>query len=195
MRKIEMNKDMRLSEVLKRSKKLYRVNRWSIDEKDQSCFRELKTSIKRRAPRIVFLDDDSLSSKRLQQVIDRYHSEAHVFKAENVTQALIEIELREYDILALDIKKHHLHADLFMEIIQRQYDYLNILLLNYQRELEFLPLAKTRKIFMVDNAISKSELNRIFKNIFKSHSIFRKQMRSKSVSVVDQKLSRLKHSA
>lgn len=186
----------RYEKILLREQRLNNSFSFRIENPEEKLFGNSKRfKIPKRTARVVFVNDDSDLQKKVSLVLRKELEDVHIFQATNMAQALIEMELREYDILVLNLSLQNLFPEYFVEVMQRQYSYINILFLGEMPECR--NQVKTEgKFIHIPQQIHQRGISRILKSLFQKHNNYRKQSsRSKSISPVDQKYFAFKQSA
>ncbi|MEX2589338.1 MAG: hypothetical protein WD334_03975 [Chitinophagales bacterium] len=149
-----------------------------------------------RQPRVIIMIDDSILLKKASRVLISHYPDVHIYEAENMAQALIEIEQREYDLIILNVEQHIMYPDLFIDVMQRQYPYLNILFVDKLPQSEKSTQVFEGNYFHLPEYLHSNAIARMYQKIFQKHAVFRNRVNgNKTGSPVEQKFLRMRHSA
>lgn len=187
----------RYERILFREKKLRNEFHFDAEfSEDEELPVRKQVFLEERNCRIIVIKDGTSLQKKVELVIQKEYPYAHIFQAENMTQALIEMEQREYDLIVLDIEKQNLFADYFVEVMQQRYAYINIMFLG-----GLMPIIKSKKptegkYIHIPEQVHKRGIERVLKSLFQRNMDARKNMeRTAGISPVDKKFLSLRHSA
>lgn len=182
--------DERFDKVLLREKKLKNTLHLNINTYEEKRF-EQRNLVSSRPPRVILVKDDSILIKKASRILKNNYPDIHIFNAENMTQALVELEQREYDLILLNVDKHMLYPELFMDVMQRQYSYLNILFLGRLPQLKSNS-AFEKNYYHLSDEMDTTDTGKVFRQIFSKHRLLRNKIISRNkLSPVDQKYHKL----
>lgn len=193
----DLSSSNKLEKILSRQKRLSNLHRAKKLFEEESKL-DSRLNVNERPKRVVLLKDDSSFYKKTHRIISTEYADAHIFIAENMTQALIEIEQREYDLLILNLEQHIPFPNYFSELMQRHYSYLNILFLGLDKvpNIKAAEKGSEGSYFSLPEHLHSKAIARVFQSIFEKHSNYRRRIdKGKNLSRVEQKILAFQHAS